>query len=149
MLFQVVEPITMSINGDSFKDAVKNFVKINYDLSLSSLILTDQQRYMKANLDFYKKSNKGKVGISLFPTVWPLTISENGEIRSPLNSWPLTPSITFDTKEYPRTNFINGNVMPRIIPLVHTLGPFVNSLSGNVPLSNVILPNSAGTVYNY
>lgn len=140
MLYQVVEPITMAINGDSFKDAVKNFVKMNYDLSLSSLILTDQQRYMKANLNFYKESDKHKVGISLGPTVWPLTMSEDGEIRSPLNTWPYSPSITYDTKEYPPTNF-----MPRIISLVPTLSP----LSGIMSLSNHILPNPAGVVYNY
>jgi len=128
MLYQVVEPITMAINGDSFKDAVKNFVKMNHELSLSSLILTDQQRYMKANLNFYKESEKHKVGISLFPTVWPFS-----------------PSITYDTKEYPSTTLISGNFMPRIIPLVPSLGP----LSGIMPLSNVILPNPAGVVYNY
>lgn len=149
MLYQVVEPITMAISGDSFKDAVKNFVKMNYDLSLTSLILTDQQRYMRANLNFYKESRKRKVGISLFPTVWPLTLSEDGEIRSPLNTWPYSPSITYDTKEYPSTTFINGNFMPRIIPLVPTLGPLVSPLSGFMPLGNPILPNLAGVVYNY
>jgi hypothetical protein len=144
MLYQVVEPITMAINGGSFKDAVKNFVKMNHELSLTSLILTDQQRYMRANLNFYKESDKHKVGISLFPTVWPLTMSEDGEIRSPLNTWPYSPSITYDTKEYPSTTF-----MPRIIPLVPTLGSLVSPLSGIMSLSNHILPNPAGVVYNY
>ena len=149
MIYYVVEPITMTINGDSFKDAVKNFVKMNYELSLTSLILTDHSRYMRADLNFYKEYKKRKVGISLFPTVWPLTLSDDGEIRSPFNSWPYTPSITYDTKEYPRTTFINNNYMPRIIPLEHTLGPLVHPLSGFMPFSNAILPNLAGPAYNY
>jgi len=146
----------MTINGDSFKDAVKNFVKMNYELSLTSLILTDHSRYMRADLNFYKEYKKRKVGISLFPTVWPLTLSDDGQIQSPFNTWPYSPSITYDTKEYPRTTFINNNYMPRIIPIepalgpmVPMLGPLVSPLSGFMPFSNAILPNLAGPAYHY
>ena len=53
MIYQVIHPYAMSINADSFKNAVKNYVKMNQHLTLTSLIITDQSRYMKANLDYY------------------------------------------------------------------------------------------------
>ena len=153
MIFQVVHPYVMSINADSFKNAVKNYVKMNQNLNLTSLIIADHQsRYMKANLNYYNINDKKKVSISLLPTVWPsgpllpsmpLGIKKDGEIMSPLTSWPYSPSITYDTKEYPSTTFIEGGFMPRIIPLNSGLGPLVS------PLSNIMLPNLAGNVYRY
>jgi hypothetical protein len=161
MLFQVVHPVVMSINAESFKDAVKNFVKMNQDLTLTSLILTDQARYMKANLNFYNVADKQKVSISLFPTVWPLGVKNDGEIVTPLASWPYSPSITYDTKEYPATTFLDGAFVPRIVPLTPTLGPLVSPLPGLgasvlapvgglvTPLGGITTSNLAGVVYNY
>jgi hypothetical protein len=165
MIYQVVHPYVMSINAESFKTAVKNYVKMNQNLTLTSLIITDQSRqYMKANLNYYNVNDKKKVSISLLPTTWPsvpllpsvplmplmptlpLGIKKDGEIVSPLNTWPYSPSITYDTKEYPSTTFIEGGFMPRIIPINSTLGPFGPLVS---PLSNMMLPNLAGNVYRY
>ena len=162
MLFHVVHPIAMTVNAESFKDAVKNFVKLNQDLTLTSLILTDQARYMKANLNYFNVADKQKVGISLFPTVWPLGIKGDGEIVTPLASWPYSPSVTYDTKEYPATTFIDGaSFVPRIVPLAPALGPLVSPLPGLVGTSGLV--GTAGlvtpvntfpfaplaTVYNY
>jgi hypothetical protein len=83
--------------------------------------------------------------MSLMPSL-PLSIKNDGEIVSPLNTWPYSPSITYDTKEYPSTTFIEGGFMPRIIPINSTLGPFGPLVS---PLSNMMLPNLAGNVYKY
>ena len=170
MLFQIVHPVAMTINAESFKDAVKNFVKMNQNLTLSTLILTDQARYMKANLNYYNVADKHKVGISLFPTVWPLGVKSDGEIVTPLATWPYSPTISYDTKEYPATTFLEGSpFVPRIIPITPALGPLVNPLPGlstNIvtplggiggldilspitPLSGIALPNLAGAVYKY
>ena len=43
MIYQIVSPVVQTINGDSLKDAIKNFVKINDMYSLNKLIVTDQQ----------------------------------------------------------------------------------------------------------
>ena len=163
MIYQVVYPYVMSINADSFKNAVKNYVKMNQNLTLASLIITDQSRkYMKANLNYYNVDDKKKVSISLLPTIWPsvpllpsmpllpsvpLGIKKDGEIVSPLNTWPYSPSITYDTKEYPSTTFIEGGFMPRIIPINSGLGGPLGPLIS--PLSNMMLPNLAGNVYRY
>ena len=98
----------MAIPADSFKDAIKYYVRLNDRLSLENLIITDQTTHMNAHLKYYNEGNKKKVSMSLSPTTWPLTIKDDGRIESPLNSWPYSPSISYDTKEYPSTTFIPG-----------------------------------------
>lgn len=160
MLYHIVEPFNMSINANSFANAVKHVVKMNQELKVRELIIGDAlNQYKKANLTFYNSNDKQKVAISLYPTVWPLGIKNNNEIYSPLSSWPYSPSITYDTKEYPSTTFINNSFIPRIIPLNSSLNYSLNSPLNSplitpypnfiTPLSNVVLPNLAGTVFNY
>lgn len=69
-IFQVLtplSPIIYSIDGDTFNEGVKNFVKLHYNLSLMNLIISDQQRHYKANMKYYKKDGKRKVGIDYYP----------------------------------------------------------------------------------
>jgi hypothetical protein len=160
MIYQVVHPYVMSINAESFKDAIKNYVKMNHNLTLGNIIITDQARqFMKAKVNYYNVDDKRKANITLFPTIGhsmplgpslPLGIKKDGEIFSPLNKWPYSPSITYDTKEYPSTTFIEGGFMPRIIPINSTIGGPIGPLGPLVsPLSNLMLPNLAGNVYRY
>ena len=103
-IYYIVDPIKTTTNGVSFKDAVKNFIKINHQLNINSLILTDRARYMKANFNFYKEYNKNKVSISLQPTVW----EENG---IPIENWPRRPMIYFDSnKQYPPSTIIQFGI---------------------------------------
>jgi len=103
-IYYIVDPIKTTTNGVSFKDAVKNFIKINHQLNINSLILTDRARYMKANFNFYKQYNKNKVSISLQPTIWE---EENG---IPIENWPLGSMIYFDSnKQYNPSTFITMN----------------------------------------
>jgi len=67
MIFQVVHPFVMTINGDSLKTAVKNFIKLKHGLNLSKIILADQNRYYEAAFNYYKDSGKSKVGIDYYP----------------------------------------------------------------------------------
>lgn len=141
MIFQVVHPVVMTIDGESFKDAVKNFAKLNYDLNLSSIIITDQlNHYRQANLKYYSDDNKQKVGISLIPTVWPLAgalavDNASGQILSPSNMWPFSPTISYDTKEYPATTFLEAPFVPRIVSVGTSslLSPLVTPLPSLVP----------------
>jgi hypothetical protein len=158
MIYQVVHPYIMSINADSFKDAIKNYVKMNHKLTLGNIIITDQARqFMKAKVNYYNVDNKRKANITLLPTIgpWgPLGIKKDGEIFSPLNTWPYSPSITYDTKEYPSTTFIEGGFMPRIIPINSTIGGPIGGPIGAIgplvsPLSSLMLPNLAGNVYRF
>ncbi len=143
MAFQIVYPIVATIDGDSFKDAIKNYVKLNYDYNLTSIIITDQMRYMKANLNYYKDNSKQKVGISLAPTIWPM-ITSNNEIVSPLSRWPYTTGVSYDTTEYPASTFLDmSDFTPRIIP-VAPFSPFASRtmLSPLSPLGVGLAPLS-------
>jgi len=113
MSYQIVYPYpaVMSIDADSFKDAVKFYAKLNYNYSINSLIIKDQSRYMRADLNYFNEGKKKKVGISLFPTVWP--VEDDGRIN--MDMFPYTPTVTYDTKEYPATTYLEADFVPRII----------------------------------
>ena len=93
MIYQIVSPVVQTINGDSLKDAIKNFVKINDMYSLNKLIVTDQQNaFYNANINYYKNNNKNKVKIDIQKnntdnvgwTVYPQ--NEPNYLFSPVNS---------------------------------------------------------------
>jgi hypothetical protein len=66
MIYQIVSPVVQTINGDSLKEAIKNFVKVNDMYSLNKLIVTDQQNaFYNANINYYKNNNKNKVKIDI------------------------------------------------------------------------------------
>jgi len=66
MIYQIVSPVVQTINGDSLKEAIKNFVKINDMYSLNKLIVTDQQNaFYNANINYYKNNNINKVKINI------------------------------------------------------------------------------------
>jgi len=71
-IFQVVHPIVSTINGDSLKEAIKNFVKLNHRLNLNQIILTDQSNYYTATWKKFKHDTRNRVGIDYYPT--PSTI---------------------------------------------------------------------------
>lgn len=125
MIFHVVSPLVATIDGDTFKDAVKNFVKLHHHMSLSEIIIADQLRknYMKANVNYYYEGNRNKVGINLIP--W--TVNANGNLIP--NAWPYVPTITYDTTEYSPTTYIEAPFMPAIVPL----GPLVSPLQPLLP----------------
>ena len=147
MSFQIVYPIAMSINAGSFKDAIKQYVKFNHDVNIANIIITDQQRYMKANLKYYNEGQKNKVGISLFPTVWPLNGTDSLFIRP--NMWPYDTQITYDTKEYPRSTYLESPVfIPSIVPL-NPLGSVFSNITnffGRAPVYSSGLGLGSGLV---
>ena len=67
-IFQIVHPIVTTINGDSFKEAIKNFVKLNHRLNLNEMIITDQNNYYTATWKKIKHDGRNKVGIDYYPT---------------------------------------------------------------------------------
>ena len=67
MLFQIVQPIVADIYGDSFKEAIKNYVKFNHNLNITNMIIKDQANHYEARLRYYQENNKNKVGIDVYP----------------------------------------------------------------------------------
>ena len=60
MPFQVISPIFMQINGDSFTDAMKNFIKVNHHLQLENFIITDQIQNMMVNAKYFRQNGRHK-----------------------------------------------------------------------------------------
>jgi hypothetical protein len=71
MIYQIVSPVIQTINGDSLKDAIKNFVKVNDAYRVNKIIVTDQQNaYYNATINYYKnKYNKNKAKIDIIRNI--------------------------------------------------------------------------------
>jgi hypothetical protein len=67
MEFKIIYPLQSSIYGDSFKNAIKNYIKINHNLQINNMIITDQTRNMQANIKYYQEDGRNKVGINMYP----------------------------------------------------------------------------------
>ena len=67
MLYKIVSPIVADIYGESFKDAVKNFIKINHGLNIHHMIVKDQTQHIDARIKYYQQDGRNKVGINMFP----------------------------------------------------------------------------------
>jgi len=99
MIFNVVSPMVATIDGDSLKDAIKNFIKFNHTLNITEMIIRDQSNNVRANINYYKQDGRNKVGINMFPVGldYPIPIVTNDTfipprlIEQPLNLWPLSP----------------------------------------------------------
>jgi hypothetical protein len=137
MSFQIVYPIAMTINAGSFKEAVKQYVKMNYDVNIANIIITDQYRHMKANLKYYNEGPKNKVGISLYPTVWPIVGTNSLAIAQP--SWPYSTEIRYDTKEFPKTTFVES---PMFVPNIVPINPLGSTFSALSPVVSDVRPYS-------
>jgi len=68
MIYQIVSPVVASIQGDSFKEAIKNYVKFNHNLNITNLIIKDQADHAyEARLRYYTQNERNKVGIDVYP----------------------------------------------------------------------------------
>ncbi len=85
MIFQVVFPFESTIYGDSFKEAVKNFIKLNHNLNITRMIIKDQTNQVEANINYYKQDGRNKVGINMFPVglQYPVPIVTNDTYIAP------------------------------------------------------------------
>lgn len=79
MIFQIVFPFESTIYGDSFKEAVKNYIKLNHNLNITRMIIKDQSKQMEANINYYVEDGRNKVGINMFPVglQYPVPIVTN------------------------------------------------------------------------
>jgi hypothetical protein len=68
MQFNIIYPFTQIINGDTLNEAIKTFVKLNYDINLTKLIIQDQNKYYDTKIKYYVHDGRNKIGINMFPT---------------------------------------------------------------------------------
>ena len=100
MIFSIVSPMIATIDGDSLKDAIKNFIKINHNLNITNMIIRDQTNNIQAKIKYYKEDGRNKVGINMFPVglEYPVPIVTNETyippivMQPPNNMWSLSPN---------------------------------------------------------
>ena len=104
MIYNIVSPFSLSINAESYKEAVKNFIKINHTLNINRLIIKNKNEYMKAKIDYYTKLGRNKFGVKLMPYnnvhVYPTSnVISPLSLTSPIptSTLPLIPSPTLPT----------------------------------------------------
>lgn len=111
--YQVVYPFYYNITSDNYYNAIKQFSKLHHHMNINNLIITDHNNAMRANLKYFKKHGKNKVGIYTEP--YPYNYITNPMmIKSSKN---YTPSL--DTMILPN----RMPTMPIIVPQVVTFHP--------------------------
>jgi len=122
MLYQIIYPFTADIYGDTFKEAVKNYVKFNYNNNITNMIIKDQSNSYEAKLNYYMKNNKNKVGISISPY---------DSLLNPMIPIPIAPVIKTNTPITFAPNIYSNPIAPNI---------YSNPIAPNI-YSNPIAPN--------
>lgn len=71
MIYNILSPHFLTIKSDSLKNAIKNYIKINYDLHINNIIIKDRMHHMQAKIKYYNSNGKNKLGIHIKPIVMP------------------------------------------------------------------------------
>lgn len=147
MLFQVLSPFTMSVNADSFKDAIKQVVVNQRNLDITRLIMADRfNNRMHADIAYTLKDGKYVAGISLTPTTFtniynmmtPAVVTNNKNTPYPLSPMlnVLRPAVlTKDTTDGRQVFPLNNNNLA-----VGGIKAPVVGMAGLVPASPMFSP---------
>ena len=129
MIYQVVYPITTSIYGDTFKEAIKNYIKLNHNLNISQMVVTDQTNHMQANIKYYQQDGRNRVGINMFPApnTWPsmMIVNNKDNVYVPQNIMQVPAAVvTVPSPFMPlQTNVIDSSFFP--LSPISPMSPFI------------------------
>ena len=100
--FQVLYPINTVIYGDSYGDAIKNFVKLNYNLQLREIFLADQEQRYKINMKYSKTDTRNRVGFDVFqvPNNFSIPVVQNNLSLSDLRFWNPNSTLYYNSLPY-------------------------------------------------
>ena len=74
MLFNVLSPLAVGIDANTFSDAAKRFVEMQRNLDITRIILADRfNNAMRADVGYTVRDGNVVAGISLMPTIYPRT----------------------------------------------------------------------------
>jgi hypothetical protein len=74
MLFNVLSPLAVGIDANTFSDAAKRFVEMQRNLDITRIILADRfNNAMRADVAYTMRDGNVVAGISLTPTIYPRT----------------------------------------------------------------------------
>lgn len=129
MLFQIIQPFVADIYGDSFKEAVKNYVKFNHDVNITNMIIKHQSDHYETRLRYYIENNKNKVGIDVYPYTnvsYPLLPAQIVTSNNPIS---IVPSII---------SSISPHISPSIVssPIVTVKGSNYSATDKGVFINN-------------
>lgn len=74
-VYNIVSPYTVSLNSTDLTSAVKQFAKTYYHMKINEIIIKDQIRNYRANLKYFKDNGRPRVGIRMFPHMYPVVAS--------------------------------------------------------------------------
>ncbi len=111
MKFSVVYPYPTIVDADTFKEAIKQYVKTSYNMNINQMILTDKMTHVNAELNYFRKNNVDKVGINMYPISPNYNIIPN--FYGPVHVQSLIPEST-NSSIIPVPTFV-PSFIPRVI----------------------------------
>lgn len=131
-VYQVVQPFQYAITADSFKDAVKNFVKIHRELNLANIIIKDQNKYVEARFKYWFEDGRNRIGISTFPYSGPITIGPSYinyyESLPGATGVPLSPTMPSGTPVALSPPLLPFSPLAPYTPISVTTDPFIPTI---------------------
>jgi len=67
MVYQVLYPVATVIDGDSLKNAIKNYIKLSNNINILQMVVADGEKQYRAQMKYYKHDIRNKVGINIYP----------------------------------------------------------------------------------
>ena len=111
--YSIVSPYLVNINAGDLTSAVRQFTKLYYRMKINEIIIKDQMKHYRATLKYFKENNKNRVGIRMFPHMYPVapstipissvyskyasTYHKDGTIKDYVHS-PVNPAILVTSK---------------------------------------------------
>lgn len=90
MLFNVLSPLAVGIDANTFSDAAKRFVEMQRNLDITRIILADRfNNAMRADVAYRVRDGNVVAGISLTPTVYPTMPYPAVATTSPYMPYPV------------------------------------------------------------
>ena len=136
MYYQVLSPYVTQIEGDTLAEAIKLFVKVNYNNQIRNMIIADQQNKYTASINYYNKNNKNKIGIKINKNDGYVVFPNTDVVQ------PLYKESTDGT-----SSEVVGTVLPINLPQVHSSNIVRNrSITNATPL--ITSPGMISTTNN-
>ena len=148
MIYKIVSPFEYEIEGDTYTTAIKDFIKLNHDLRINQMIFKDQQKYMMANMNYYRQNQKNKIGIDTYPLNYIPIINNNMpnmliKIKSQKSEDKKTDDTkTDDTKTEEKRELSHKLVVPTPLP---NMFPYSNTRMPLVPVVYNVYKNNETT----
>lgn len=119
--YQMLYPAVAPLYGDNIKDAIKAYVKMNWNMNLNYMILADQQRRFRANFNYMVNDGRNRVGIDMFP------VPRNYIIPTVIQ----TPTVLGPIQSRTLPVYANGLPVPPPLSVVQPIAPLALGVTPN------------------